>query len=154
MNARTGILWAVVFLTACATARDVADPAPPPPPQAGLAVSQLIELEHARADSIAQADAFSVEELLEEGYRGLTWDGHRRTKNQEVQWVRAAGARAQLKLALASDELEVRVYGNFAVVTGRVNQENIGTQDRNYRQIRFTHVWLWRDARWQLVAAH
>jgi hypothetical protein len=54
-------------------------------------------------------------------------------------------------VSLVSDEVEVRSYGDFAVVTGRGNLETYG---KEYRPMRFTHVWRWQNGKWTLVAAH
>ncbi len=53
------------------------------------------------------------------------------------------------------DDAEVRIYGQAAVVTGRVtinakNKEGVAVTRRS----RFTDVFVWRDDRWQLVAGH
>ena len=53
------------------------------------------------------------------------------------------------------DEPLVSLYGNTAVVTGRVT---ISGKKKDgiplHRQSRFTDVFVWRDQRWQLVAGH
>jgi len=46
-------------------------------------------------------------------------------------------------------ELQVRIYGATAVVTGRENT----TGPRFTGSTRFTHVWLLRQGKWQMVAA-
>jgi len=53
------------------------------------------------------------------------------------------------------DETRVQLYGGTAVVTGRVT--TTGTSKEGQKVIhhsRFTDVFVWRDARWQLVAGH
>ncbi|MBZ5507235.1 MAG: nuclear transport factor 2 family protein [Acidobacteriia bacterium] len=53
------------------------------------------------------------------------------------------------------DEAEVRLYGNTAVVTGRVTTTRKNKEEKVIvRHSRFTDVFVWRDARWQLVAGH
>lgn len=53
------------------------------------------------------------------------------------------------------DEAEVRLYGNTAVVTGRVTTSHKNKEDKVVvRHSRFTDVFVWRDGRWQLVAGH
>ncbi|MDQ3010967.1 MAG: nuclear transport factor 2 family protein [Acidobacteriota bacterium] len=44
------------------------------------------------------------------------------------------------------DEVKVRVYGDTAVITGRVTTEE-------KVQSRFTRVWVKQQGRWQLVSA-
>lgn len=52
------------------------------------------------------------------------------------------------------DEAEVRLYGNTAVVTGRVTTTRKKEDKAVVRHSRFTDVFVWRDGRWQLVAGH
>jgi hypothetical protein len=53
------------------------------------------------------------------------------------------------------DETDVRLYPTSAVVTGRIT---ITKKDKEgkviTRRSRFTDVFVWRDATWQLVAGH
>jgi ketosteroid isomerase-like protein len=53
------------------------------------------------------------------------------------------------------DDTDVRLYPTSAVVTGRVT---ITRKDKDGKAItrksRFTDVFVWRDATWQLVAGH
>jgi ketosteroid isomerase-like protein len=149
---KAGWIFSVVWL-GCATPR-VADPPPPPSPEVGLAVSQLLELEHARARAVSEGDVFTVEAELSDSYRGFTWDGQQRTKTQELAHLRSEASETRTTLQLAADELEVSAYGPFAIVTGRGNLERVRRDERDFRQVRFTHVWMWRDGQWQMVSAH
>ena len=63
----------------------------------------------------------------------------------------APGGRIKLDSSDVSDLL-ARVYGNVAVVTGVWHLA--GTQDgrAHKSQMRYTHVWVWRDGRWQVAS--
>jgi hypothetical protein len=53
------------------------------------------------------------------------------------------------------DDTEVRLYGQTAVVTGRVTTTRTSIEGKTLiRRSRFTDVFVWRDGRWQLVAGH
>ena len=53
------------------------------------------------------------------------------------------------------DDTDVRLYPNAAVVTGRVTVTRKNKDGKLVRrQSRFTDVFVWRDATWQLVAGH
>jgi ketosteroid isomerase-like protein len=53
------------------------------------------------------------------------------------------------------DDAEVRLYGNTAVVTGRVTMTRKNKDEKVVtRRSRFTDVFIWRAERWQLVAGH
>jgi ketosteroid isomerase-like protein len=53
------------------------------------------------------------------------------------------------------DEPRLSFYGTFAVLSAR---SSVTTKDKDgkpvTRRTRFTDVFIWRDARWQLVAGH
>jgi ketosteroid isomerase-like protein len=53
------------------------------------------------------------------------------------------------------DQVQARLYGNTAVVIGRVTTTGKNKEDKIVtRHSRFTDVFVWRDDRWQLVAGH
>ena len=53
------------------------------------------------------------------------------------------------------DDTEVRLFGNAAVVTGRITIVHKNKEEKLVtRRSRFTDVFVWRDGRWQLVAGH
>jgi ketosteroid isomerase-like protein len=55
--------------------------------------------------------------------------------------------------ALDVDDLEVRIYGETAVVTGRTTPKGRTAQGTPMRgQYRFLRVWVQRDGQWQIVA--
>jgi ketosteroid isomerase-like protein len=55
--------------------------------------------------------------------------------------------------SLVNDDIQVRIYGNVAVVTAR------GTARGRYKgqdasgQFRYIRVWIKREGRWQAIAA-
>ena len=53
------------------------------------------------------------------------------------------------------DDAEVRLFGNAAVVTGRITIVHKNKEEKLLtRRSRFTDVFVWRDGRWQLIAGH
>ena len=53
------------------------------------------------------------------------------------------------------DNTEVRLFGNAAVVTGRITIVHKNKEEKLVtRRSRFTDVFVYRDGRWQLVAGH
>jgi hypothetical protein len=52
------------------------------------------------------------------------------------------------------DWIEARVYGETAVVRSRYAQNaSMGGEDRSASYL-MTDVWVWREARWQIVTRH
>src|SRR5262245_20450379 len=54
--------------------------------------------------------------------------------------------------SFASDEVDVRPLGELGIVHGVLHTSHEGSGSAT--SVRFTHVWLVRDGRWQLAAAH
>jgi len=72
------------------------------------------------------------------------------TKNEALQMCRAPQARID---AFHVDELQVRVFENAAIVTGRTILTVSGA-DAGTVRLRFTDVFIRRENRWQVVASH
>ena len=51
-----------------------------------------------------------------------------------------------------SDELQVRVYGEAAVVTGRWQARGVNAGQVFDYAARYVSMWVWRDSRWQMVS--
>ena len=51
-----------------------------------------------------------------------------------------------------SDELQVRVYGETAVVIGRWEARGVNAGYAFDYVARYVSVWAWRDSRWQMVS--
>jgi hypothetical protein len=150
---RTSLLVLPLVFAACAThSRAAAVPVAPAqlPPGSSLAV---IELEQQLDQALSQGDAFALEPLLGEDYRGISWKGERRTKAQTLEHLRSQASAAQMKIAVDPDEFDTKLFADFAIVMGRGNYERPGGGG-GYQAVRFTHVWSWSHERWTLVASH
>lgn len=51
-----------------------------------------------------------------------------------------------------SDEFQVRVYGEAAVVVGRWQARGVNAGQAFDYAARYVSVWVWRDDRWQMVS--
>ena len=48
--------------------------------------------------------------------------------------------------------MSVRVYGEAAIMTGRMLSVALVAGAESRTDLRFTSVWIFRDARWQMAA--
>ena len=55
---------------------------------------------------------------------------------------------------LEPSEMSIRVYGEAAIVTGRMLSVALVAGAESRTDLRFTSVWIFRDARWQMAAWH
>jgi hypothetical protein len=115
-------------------------------------VDQVIrEVDHERIQAQIDADAVALDRIYAPDFIGIGPSGTVRTKAQVI----ADFASGDLKFqSIATDDVQVRIYGNTVVETGRSTM--IG-QDKGKavpRDNRFTRVWVKQQGRWRLVSNH
>ena len=115
-------------------------------------VEQVIrKLDNERIQAQIHADPAALKRIYADDFIGVGPSGTVRTKPQVISDFTSGGLKFQ---SITTDDVQVRVYGNTAVETGRSTM--IG-QDKNKvvpRDNRFTRVWVKLDGNWQLVANH
>ena len=118
----------------------------------GKSIDQTIrQLDSERIQAQIGADTVTLNRIYADDFIGVGPSGTVRTKPQVIADFTSGGLKFQ---SITTDEVQVRVYGNTAVETGRSTM--IG-QDKNKvvpRDNRFTRVWIKLHGRWQLVANH
>ena len=118
----------------------------------GKSIDQTIrQLDSERVQAQIGADTVTLNRIYADDFIGVGPSGTLRTKPQVIADFTSGGLKFQ---SITTDEVQVRVYGNTAVETGRSTM--IG-QDKNKvvpRDNRFTRVWVMLHGRWQLVANH
>lgn len=123
-----------------------------PPGTPGQIKDELIRIEHEIARANLQCDYRYFERIEAEEFIFTDASGNVSNKRQDLAGEKdchKSDARYEI------DDTDVRLYPISAVVTGRVT---ITRQDKDgkviARQSRFTDVFVWRDATWQIVAGH
>ena len=115
-------------------------------------VEQTIRrLDKERIQAQVHADAEALDRIYADDFIGVGPSGTVRTKPQVIADFTSHDLKFQ---SITTEEVQVRVYGNTAVETGRSTM--IG-QDKGKdvpRDTRFTRVWVKQQGRWRLVANH
>jgi len=115
-------------------------------------VARIIrQLDQERIQAQIDADRAALDRLYAEDFIGIGPSGTVRTKPQVLSDFTSGDLKFQ---SITTDGVQVRVYGNAAVETGRSTM--IG-QDKGKvvpRDNRFTRVWIKQQGRWRLVANH
>src|ERR1041384_6191734 len=114
-------------------------------------MERIRRLDQERIQAQIHADAAALDRLYADDFIGIGPSGTVRTKPQVLSDFTSGDLKFQ---SITTDGVQVRVYGNTAVETGRSTM--IG-QDKGKvvpRDNRFTRVWVRRQGRWQLVANH
>src|SRR5215813_1144687 len=109
------------------------------------------KLDNERIQAQIHADRTALDRIYAADFIGVGPSGTVRTKPQVLLDFTSGDLKFQ---SITTDEVQVRVYGNTAVETGRSTM--IG-QDKGRtvpREMRFTRVWVKQQGRWRLVANH
>ena len=119
---------------------------------------ELMQLERDWSAAYLKHDTMTVKRILADEYVGIDGRGIITNKAQEIEEAAAPKPGAPVPPFVVLDEsvtdMKVRVYGNVAVVNGRVI-EKIRTKDQEGEiQYRRTTVWVKRQGRWQCVSFH
>ena len=118
----------------------------------GKSIDQIIrQLDSERIQAQIGADTVALNRIYADDFIGVGPSGAVRTKPQVISDFTSGGLKFQ---SITTNDVQVRVYGNTAVETGRSTM--IG-QDKNKvvpRDNRFTRVWVKLRGSWQLVANH
>ena len=111
--------------------------------------AEILALEEERNRAIVSGDAAALERLTSADYTFITLRGEMRTRAEVVRGFKTGTFHYESRQI---SDLNVRVYGTSAVVTGRSTQK--GTENgKDYSgDYRFTRVYVKQDGRWQTVA--
>jgi hypothetical protein len=96
-------------------------------------------------------DAVWFEENLAEDYVLITPGGSVRTKLDVIRELATPGLKME---PYEPRDVNVRLYGDAAVVTGRMHQRFTLGGIRYANEIRYTDVYVKRKSKWLLVSGH
>jgi uncharacterized protein (TIGR02246 family) len=108
-------------------------------------------LDHERIQAQIGADAVALARIYADDFIGIGPSGTVRTKAQVISDFTSGDLKFQ---SITTDEVQVRVYGNTAVETGRSTMNGQDKGKTVPRDNRFTRVWVKQQGRWRLVANH
>jgi len=115
-------------------------------------VEQIIRtLDTERIQAQIHADAAALARLYADDFIGVGPSGTVRTKPQVIADFTSGALKFQ---SITTDDVQVRVYGNTAVETGRSTMQGQDKGGPVPRETRFTRVWVKQHGHWLLVANH
>ena len=110
---------------------------------------EIKALEDERNRAILNGDAATLERMTSEDYTFITLRGELRTKSEIVKGFQSGSFKYDSRTI---SDLNVRVYGNTAIVTGRATQKG-SERGKDYSgDYRFTRVYVKQKGRWMTVA--
>lgn len=147
------LLYAALSLGAAlpAGAQGTRAAAPVNPGQDNNAEQAVRQAERDRREAMLRGDAQALGALLAEDYLGTGARGRVRTKAEVVAQYRSGAVKYE---SLTDDDVQIRIHGSAAVVTGRTRSKGNEGGKSFSGEHRFTRVWVPRQGRWQLVAWH
>ena len=110
---------------------------------------EIRALETARNEAIVHGDAAALERMTSDDYTFITLRGELRTKAEIVKGF-STGAFKYASREIS--DLNIRVYGDSAVVTGRSTQKGAENGKDYSGDYRFTRVYVKQNGRWLTVA--
>jgi len=110
---------------------------------------ELKRLEDEWLNSYLRGDKQTFDRIVADDFTRTDESGKFATKAEEKALVQAPPA--SIKASLTNEDMQVRVYGNAAIITGRIVSKVQGSL--NF-QSRFTDTFVKRGRRWQVVARH
>jgi len=113
---------------------------------------ELIKLEDDWAQAMVKRDAARLSQFYGDDYVFTDADGVVSTKAKELEEITSGPYH---ETSYKFDDLQVRLFGDVAVVTGRNTIQGSweDTQQSMSGPYRFTDVFVKRDGRWQCVAS-
>ena len=112
----------------------------------------LAELQQALAKARVSADRATIERIIAHDWRSTGPDGQVRDRAGVLADVFETGLHRIHRVEI--DDVNVRLFGDAAVVTGRTH--GVGEVEGSTYDvvIRFTDTFVRRQGRWQAVASH
>lgn len=113
---------------------------------------ELRKLENDWLSVYISGDKATYDRVVADDFTGTDESAVKRSKEQDRALLPAAPAPGGI---LLNEDMQVRLYGETAVITGRiVAKAKVGDQEISSFTSRFTDTWLKRQGRWQVVARH
>ena len=113
------------------------------------AEEEIKSLEHERNVAILNGDAAALERMTADDYTFITLRGELRTKSEIVKGFQSGSFKYESRQI---SDLNIRAYGNTAVVTGRSNQKGMENGKDYSGDYRFTRVYVRQNGRWLTIA--
>ncbi|WGS55136.1 nuclear transport factor 2 family protein (plasmid) [Paraburkholderia sp. D15] len=116
----------------------------------GSIQQEIVRLEQARCRALVEADIDSLDKLVAEDVVHVHANGN---ADDKAAYLRMVEKNIRF-LDASREKLDVRVYGEFAVATGALNQtiEMKESAQRIVLHVMTTQVWARRAGAWQQVS--
>jgi ketosteroid isomerase-like protein len=114
-------------------------------------VAVIRKLDEQRIQAQIHADRKELDRIYADDFIGVGPSGTVRTKPQVISDFTSGELNFQ---SITTDDVQIRIYGNTALETGRSTMIGKDKGKAVPRDNRFTRVWVKQQGRWRLVANH
>ncbi len=118
--------------------------------QNAKAEQEIRRLEREWFDSYIRGDRAAFDRIVANDAVITYGNGKVGNKSEAMAEIKAP---ADSSYSLTSDDVQVRVYEDTVIVTGRVTEKGTFNGRNVNSQSRYTDVWVRRNGRWQIAAA-
>lgn len=118
---------------------------------------ELMQMEKDWSAAFLKHDTATIDRLLADEYVGTDGRGIMTSKAEEIEEAKppkSGNSPPFIILDESVTDMKVRIYGNVAVVNGRVIEKIRANDKEGEIQYRRTTVWVKRQGRWQCVSFH
>ena len=112
-------------------------------------IKQLIQAERAWLEAHLRLDISALDRLMAAEYKQVNSRGELITKQEALASFRAGNRHWEVA---ESDEYQIEVYEDVAVVFGRWRAKGVNAGQAFDYAARYVSVWVDRDGRWQMVS--
>ncbi len=109
---------------------------------------EVQQAERERVRALLKGDADGLDPLLSDDYQEITYRGQVRNKHQMLEALRLGGVHYDY---IKNNGVEVRLYGNTAVLTGITMQRWEEASHKRSAELWFSRVWVKQAGHWRLV---
>lgn len=109
---------------------------------------QIVELENAFGHATVKKDILKLKELISDDFVGIVSSGAVMTKAQIIGEIEDGTNDIQVDSAA---NMEVRLFGNVAVVNGKLFMQGKMNANPYKGVLSFTDVWVFRSEKWQVA---
>jgi uncharacterized protein (TIGR02246 family) len=113
------------------------------------AADAVRQAEHSWAQAAIRGDAAALDKILSDDLTHTHGGGRTETKTQFLEAIKSG---AQKYEAIDYGQIDVRVYGNTAIVTSEPNIRTVNSGQPSSSHSRFLHIYVKQQGAWRLVA--
>ena len=148
MNAKLSLVLAgalaLCFTLLCAAPEPASSASP-----GAVAQEEIKKIEQERNQALLKHDTATLDRMTSDDYTFINQRGELRTKNEILAGFKSGSFNYD---AREVSDLQVRVYGDTAVVTGHAKQKGVENSKDYSGENRFTRVYVKQNGRWVSVA--